>query len=317
MAGKTPFGAPETQGAGRKTSHLQPLCVRFLLATPNEMSRRAANFGRYGIQPLAESPRGPKAGAALAWLAAQNATPAEIARLLRLARGAPLVAALSNANEALAQRLIESGVDDCVPASGPESEIAFVLHRAAARGRHRAKISAELSLVQEVAEGLVVLDHDGAVRFANDAAENLLGAAPGSLLGRKFTYPLVENETVAIDLPRGAGGEGAAELRVIETDWGGVRAKIASIADVTARRALERARDAMLARGFAGEVRTALTTIIGLAELMLAGKSGPLASPRHAEYLNDIRDSGEALLALLKSLGRPSPGPAQKIASSF
>jgi len=122
----------------------------------------------------------------------------------------------------------------------------------------------------------------------------------------------VHMETTVIELPR---GEGQAELRVVETEWGGVPARIASIADVSARKSLERARDRMLARGFSGEARTALTTIIGLAELMLAGKSGPSLHPRHAEYLNDIRESGEALLALLRSLGET--GEARKTAPSF
>ena len=304
------MGAREPQREGAARAPLLQIRARILLMSQAETARLAAELAPFAIRLVAESARD-KHDLVFAW-PPQAPSAAEIVKLYRAARGASLIVALPQMSEAAVQQAIVSGADDCIAADAPARAIADCLRRAQARARFRGKIAAELSLVQEVAEGLVVLDQDGAVRFANDAAESMLGAAPGSLLGRKFSYPLVENETTAIELPR---GEGQAELRVVETEWGGVPARIASIADVSARKSLERARDRMLARGFSGEARTALTTIIGLAELMLAGKSGPSLHPRHAEYLNDIRESGEALLALLRSLGEK--GEARKTAPSF
>ncbi|MEQ8640179.1 MAG: ATP-binding protein [Alphaproteobacteria bacterium] len=50
------------------------------------------------------------------------------------------------------------------------------------------------------------------------------------------------------------------------------------------------------------ELRTPVTAIMGFSDLMREGHMGPLNNPRLAEYLKDIHDSGEHMLALINDL---------------
>src|SRR5262249_17632870 len=50
------------------------------------------------------------------------------------------------------------------------------------------------------------------------------------------------------------------------------------------------------------EVRAPLNAIIGFAEVMIGERFGPLANERYAEYLKDIRASGERVITIINDL---------------
>jgi PAS domain S-box-containing protein len=71
-----------------------------------------------------------------------------------------------------------------------------------------------------------------------------------------------------------------------------------------ARRVADRAANAkadMLAR-ISHEVRAPLNAIIGFAEVMIGERFGTLGNTRYAEYMNDIRTSGERVVSLIDDL---------------
>ncbi|MBR0800415.1 PAS domain S-box protein [Bradyrhizobium jicamae] len=71
-----------------------------------------------------------------------------------------------------------------------------------------------------------------------------------------------------------------------------------------ARRLAERAANArsdMLAR-ISHELRTPLNAIIGFAEVMIGERFGALGNERYAEYMKDIRASGERVIAIVNDL---------------
>jgi signal transduction histidine kinase len=71
-----------------------------------------------------------------------------------------------------------------------------------------------------------------------------------------------------------------------------------------ARRLADRAANAkadVLAR-ISHEVRTPLNAIIGFAEVMIGGRFGVLGNERYAEYMKDIRASGERVLSIINDL---------------
>src|SRR5256885_1248509 len=71
-----------------------------------------------------------------------------------------------------------------------------------------------------------------------------------------------------------------------------------------ARRLTDRAASAkadMLAR-ISHEVRTPLNAIIGFAEVMIGERFGKLGNERYAEYLKDIRASGERVISVINDL---------------
>lgn len=99
------------------------------------------------------------------------------------------------------------------------------------------------SIIQTMADGIIVVDEDGVIRFANEAAERLFGRDVEELVGRSFGYPLVTQDSAEIDVVRGDGVR-IAELRVVDTDWDGGPARVVSLRDVTGRKnAEEQARE--------------------------------------------------------------------------
>lgn len=94
------------------------------------------------------------------------------------------------------------------------------------------------SIIQRNADGIVVVDETGEIRFANHAAERLFGRDASALLGSPFGHPLVTGETTEIDIVR-SGDRVVAELRVMDTEWEGELARLVSLRDVTDRKQAE------------------------------------------------------------------------------
>jgi signal transduction histidine kinase len=101
-----------------------------------------------------------------------------------------------------------------------------------------AREAALRTIVQSAADGIIIVDADGRIRFANPAAGALLGREAEGLLGGEFGLPLVADDTVEIDIVRN-GDTIVAELRVADTEWRGQPARIASLRDITERRLVE------------------------------------------------------------------------------
>lgn len=108
----------------------------------------------------------------------------------------------------------------------------------------RAKVDLEQSarrfrdVIERNADAIVVVDQDGAIRFANSMASKLFGASREDLLNKPFGFPLVAGETTEIDL-RSRGEPRTAEMRVVQSEWEGATAYIASLRDITERRRAE------------------------------------------------------------------------------
>lgn len=109
------------------------------------------------------------------------------------------------------------------------ASLAVQLERSEARFR---------DVIERNADAIVVVDHGGSIRFANPAAERLFGTSQDALLGATFGFPLVAGETTEVDLPRG-GSPRVAEMRVVQSEWEGAPACIASLRDITRRKEAE------------------------------------------------------------------------------
>lgn len=100
-------------------------------------------------------------------------------------------------------------------------------------------------IITENADGIIVVDADGLVRFLNPAAEQLLERSADSLLGQVFGFPAIANERAEIELLRPDGSHQIAEMRVVATEWDGMAAHLISLRDITEhRRAQEALRNA-------------------------------------------------------------------------
>src|SRR5262249_53018525 len=71
--------------------------------------------------------------------------------------------------------------------------------------------------IENNADGVLVVGRDGRIRYANRAAQDLLGRSAGELLGQTFGVPVTPGETTEIDVLRCGRPARVAEMRVAET----------------------------------------------------------------------------------------------------
>jgi signal transduction histidine kinase/DNA-binding response OmpR family regulator len=94
-------------------------------------------------------------------------------------------------------------------------------------------------LIEKNADGIIVVDEMGVVLFANPAAEQIFGRSWTALIGSPIGIPFVAGDVTEIAIHRPDGGQIDAEIRVVETIWDHRPARLATIRDISARRALE------------------------------------------------------------------------------
>jgi signal transduction histidine kinase/CheY-like chemotaxis protein len=138
-------------------------------------------------------------------------------------------------------------------------------------------------LVEKNADGIIVVDEDGIVLFVNPAAEEIFGRSTHSLVGSPIGIPVLTGETTEIAIHRPGGNQIDTEIRVVETTWNHKPARLATLRDVSARRAMEeRLRYSAkmeavgrLTAGVAHEFNNLLTVVLG--NLENAQRRSPLA----------------------------------------
>ena len=93
-------------------------------------------------------------------------------------------------------------------------------------------------VIERNADAIVVVDRRGTIRFANSMAAMLFRSSRDALVGTPFGHPVTAGETTELDLWRG-GDPRVVEMRVVESEWDGEQAYIASLRDITERRQAE------------------------------------------------------------------------------
>jgi PAS domain S-box-containing protein len=192
------------------------------------------------------------------------------------------------------------------------------------------------AILDTTAEGIVMFDAEGHINSANRSAEALFGYDGTELAQRNLADLFApESQHAVFDYLASVKSTGVASLldhgldalgRVakggiipLSMTMGRTRADgpnfFAVFRDLTqtkkteselreARRLADRAANAksdVLAR-ISHEVRTPLNAIIGFAEVMIGERFGALGNERYAEYMKDIRASGERVIAIINDL---------------
>lgn len=95
-------------------------------------------------------------------------------------------------------------------------------------------------MARQQADGVLVVDGNGVVHYANPAAATLLQQPVDELLGETFGSPVTAVEVTELDLVRHGENPLVAEMRVAPIEWDGTPASLILLRDVTQRRQAER-----------------------------------------------------------------------------
>ena len=176
------------------------------------------------------------------------------------------------------------------------------------------------SIIERLADGILIVDADGVICFANPAAEHLFGRSNSDLLGTPLGFPVVVSDSTEVEVMRPDGESVTADLRVVDVDWTGAPAFLVSLRDITDRkRAIDRQRELERERAaraeaeaasqakseflamMSHELRTPLNAVIGYAELLDLGIAGAITAEQR-QQLARIRTSGRHLLGLVNEV---------------
>jgi PAS domain S-box-containing protein len=95
-------------------------------------------------------------------------------------------------------------------------------------------------IMQVIADGIVVVDSNGVIRFVNPAGGRIFDREPEDLLGRLFGFPVVSGDATEIEIMQRGRRIITAEMRVSDISWQGEPCFLAAIRDITIRKEAER-----------------------------------------------------------------------------
>lgn len=170
------------------------------------------------------------------------------------------------------------------------------------------------SIVEKTRDGILIVDKEGIVLYANPAAATLFGREEEELLDHPFGFPLTAGETTELEIRRSDDAKCVAEMRLDDTEWRGEDAYLATLRDVTERKRLlaeakrineelrqaNQIKDDFIAN-VSHELRTPLATISNVLANALAGVWGALSDEARSE-LRTGHTNAQRLASMVNNL---------------
>jgi response regulator RpfG family c-di-GMP phosphodiesterase len=95
------------------------------------------------------------------------------------------------------------------------------------------------NMIYNNADGILILDENSIVKFMNPAAESIFGTKAKHFVGQTFEHLIIPGKPTELDIIIGDGKSVVAEMRVMETEWEGKKAYLASLRDITNRKRMQ------------------------------------------------------------------------------
>lgn len=95
------------------------------------------------------------------------------------------------------------------------------------------------NMIYNNADGILILDENSIVKFMNPAAESIFGTKARHFVGQTFEHLIIPGKPTELDIIIGDGKSVVAEMRVMETEWEGKKAYLASLRDITNRKRMQ------------------------------------------------------------------------------
>jgi signal transduction histidine kinase/ActR/RegA family two-component response regulator len=207
-----------------------------------------------------------------------------IEKVIRHGATIPILVMTNLGDETMAFEAMRLGAQDYMVKATSDSRY---LKRAIWYAIERHKLLAQSEgIIKRSADGMVVVDSNGIVRYLNPAAQALFGEPAETMLGKPFPFPLASGETSLQKLS--APRDRTVEMKVVDITWKGAPARLASVRDITElqrveqlkaeireRRRLDQLKDELIGT-VSHELRTPLTIVKGAIDNLREGIAGEL-----------------------------------------
>jgi signal transduction histidine kinase len=148
-------------------------------------------------------------------------------------------------------------------------------------------------IIEENTDALLVVDAKEQIRFANPAAEKMLGLDTTALFGERFSYPLHGMEE--LEIAQENGTTRIAEIKTTPIDWQSQPAYLVSLRDITSRRQYEWLREEV-ERITRHDLKSPLNAIIGLPNILLSESE---LTAKQKEFFEYIKEAGYRMLSMI------------------
>ncbi|MEQ9619616.1 MAG: diguanylate cyclase [Deltaproteobacteria bacterium] len=177
----------------------------------------------------------------------------EIDTLIRIQKHAPdipVIIITATDDEAIAMKSIQMGARAYLIKSEMKSvnlarSILHAYHRFKfdSNQRDKAPDVGRVDLFRNVldgnADGIVIINKEGYVQYVNTAAEILFGRNEEEMMGTNFGFPLATGKKTEVNIMHKSGVHIVMEMHVVQIEWHGETAYLASLRDVTERKKKE------------------------------------------------------------------------------
>ena len=172
-----------------------------------------------------------------------TAVPA-VRQLRRAAYDIPILVVTDIDDPDAAVAAIREGADehllkDNLHAVSLERVIRHAIARNAFRHNRQAFRSRLNTLITNNADAIVVVSFGGMIRFVNPAAEAMFSRKLEALIGTPFGYPITGSGRTEIDIIRPGERSLIAEMHLVIAEWGDEQVYLATLRDITERKANE------------------------------------------------------------------------------
>lgn len=170
------------------------------------------------------------------------------------------------------------------------------------------------AIVTQNADSILIVNGNNAIQFVNSAAEALLGRKAEELQGKTFGFSLVPGDVTELEIQRPSGETVTAEMQVVEVNWQGELAYIASLRNISDRKRAEESLRRALAQEkelselksriiatISHEYRTPLTTIASSAQ-MLERYRDKWDEDKQLKHFGRIQSSVQHMTALVNDV---------------
>jgi len=157
----------------------------------------------------------------------------------------PLIVISGSSDEEITEKTLQNGVQDHIDKNNLTTAvltnaIKYAIERTCILKKLESERQRFQVLIEEHSDGVIVVNHEGIVKYLNKACENLLSRSSEELLNQAFGFPISTGENTEISLIQKGGNIIIVEMRVTEIFWSEEQCYLAALRDITLRKKIER-----------------------------------------------------------------------------